>query len=326
MTSLDIPYSSLQRLEPVHYLILDHLFALAPTTILRLSKYHYERLLPRAYTCISLEDITSYHLRSLLFKYQDGVVNNVFPHPTLKPLWLYTSKLNFLDAISIRHLSLALNVPYLAKIQTIQFFPRCFKKRTLLDLEVMLVKSTNIHRAVVCYTAEDVRMGSPTKVPDPNGISRSIALCFSCLTFHISMPVLTGAEWQPQPLVKALDFLKYCYVGWTVRVIIDLGFASHCLSSDIVRLMGDELALIVGSGIFRQSRRLPLPLKLLFRYEGDVDLVEDLRGHIENRQRYLQANVSDIEEARLASQIEGYWREFVELRRIGGREMEELLL
>ncbi|ODN80353.1 hypothetical protein L202_02613 [Cryptococcus amylolentus CBS 6039] len=298
MTSLDIPYSSFQRLEPVHYLILDHLFTLAPATSLRLSKYHYERLLPRAYTCISLEHAASHRLISLFYDYKDGVVDHVFPHPTLRPLSLYTSKLNFLDAETIMDLSWVIHVPYLAKIQTIQFFWRCLDKEILWVLELMLGTSTNIHRVVVCYTAEDVRMGSPTEVPDRK-------------------------EWQSQPLVKALDFLKYCDVGRTLRVIIDLGFVSHCLSSGIVRLMGDELASIVGSVSLRRSGRLPL--KLFFKYEGDVDLVEELRGHIENRQRYLQADVSDIEEARLASQIGGYWRESVELRRIGGREMEELL-
>ncbi|TYJ56268.1 hypothetical protein B9479_002953 [Cryptococcus floricola] len=309
MTSLDIPYSSFQRLEPVHYLILDHLFTLAPATTLRLSKYHHERLLPRAYTCISLDDVTSYPLRILLWDYQDDVdvVNNPFPHPTLKPLWLYTSRLNFLDAESILQLSLVIHVLYLAKIQTIQFFPCCFNQETLLDLEEMLEMSTNIHRAVVCYTAKDVRMGSPTAVPEPNGIKRNIRLQVSCLTFHISMPVLTSAEWQAQPLVTALDFLKYFDMGCTLRVIFDLGLVSHCHSSDIVRLMGDELAVIVGSVSSYLGRRLPF--KLLFKYEGDVDLVEELRGHIENRRRYLQANVSDIEEARLVSQIEGYWRD-----------------
>ncbi|OXG93329.1 hypothetical protein C345_00760 [Cryptococcus neoformans A2-102-5] len=53
----DVPSSktlSLERLSPVHYLILEHLSYMAPAKYLILSRYHYKRLIPRIYRHVTI--------------------------------------------------------------------------------------------------------------------------------------------------------------------------------------------------------------------------------------------------------------------------------
>lgn len=45
---------SLERLSPIHYLILDHLSYMTPAKYLVLSRYHYKRLIPRIYRHVTI--------------------------------------------------------------------------------------------------------------------------------------------------------------------------------------------------------------------------------------------------------------------------------